>query len=320
MSEKKTSDTLMMREVFGLTLKELGQEHEDVFVIDGDLHTSTRIVHFKKAFPERFIQVGIAEQNMFGIAAGLAATGFVPFPCTFAVFATRKALDQFALSICFPKLNVKVPGSYAGVPTSKAGPSHNSLADIAITRVLPYLRVAAPGDSNEMRAVMHTAYETEGPVYFRVVRYALPDMFPKNHKFEWGKGNLLKRGSDVTLFGTGLMTSKCIEAATILEKDSISTEVVHLASIKPIDRDLIADSVNRTGCAVTAENASIIGGFGSAVAEVLSETYPVPLSRIGVKDMWIESGGIEDLFTHHEMQPEDIAKAAKEVIKKKENM
>ncbi len=319
MPEEKGMANLMMREVFGLTLAELGGKHADIVVIDGDLNTSTRVVHFKKAFPGRFIQVGIAEQNMFGVAAGLAATGFVPFPCTFAVFATRKALDQFALSICFPKLNVKVPGSYAGVPTGKAGPSHNSLADIAIVRALPYLRIAAPGDSNEMRAVMQTAYETEGPVYFRVVRYALPDMFPENHKFEWGKGDLLRKGSDVTLFGTGLMTSRCNEAAKILEKDNIDAEVIHLASIKPIDRDLIADSVNRTGCAVTAENASILGGFGSSVAEVLGETYPVPLSRIGVKDMWIESGGIEDLFTHYEMQPQDIAKAAKEVIRKKEN-
>ena len=262
--------------------------------------------------------MGIAEQNLFGIAAGLALTGFVPFPCTFASFVSRKAIDQFALSICFPSLNVKVPGSYVGIPTSKAGASHNSFEDIAFMRTIPNLRVAAPGDPADLRAVMKTAYETEGPVYFRVVRYSLPDIFGADHTFEWGKGKLIRKGSEVTLFGTGMMTDRCLKAAELLEKKGIRAEVIHLASIKPIDTELIIDSVSRTGCAVSAENASVVAGFGSAVAEVLVENYPVPLKRIGVQDRWIESGEIEDLFTHYKKQPEDIAAAAVESIKIKE--
>jgi len=319
MAGHEASSTPQMREIFGQTLAEMGGVHEDIMVVDADLHTSTRVVLFKEKFPERFIQVGIAEQNLFGVAAGLALAGFVPFPCTFASFVARKSADQFALSICFPALNVKVPGSYVGVPTSKAGASHNSFEDIAYMRTIPNLKVAAPGDAADMRAVMKTAYETPGPVYFRVVRYSLPDLFDSDHTFEWGKGKVIKTGSDVTLFGTGMMTDRCLKAAVLLEKQKISAEVVHMASIKPIDEQLIIESVTRTGCAVTAENASIVAGFGAAVAEVLVENFPVPMKRIGIRDSWIDSGDIEDLFAHYHMQPEDIAKAAFEAIKMKES-
>lgn len=317
MSDNKEPQIPHMREIFGLTLAELGLAHKDIIVLDADLHTSTRISYFKEKFPERFIQVGIAEQNLFGVAAGLALAGYTPFPCTFASFVSRKAIDQFALSICFPALNVKVPGSYVGLPTSKAGASHNSFEDIAFMRTIPNLKVAAPGDPADMRAIMKTAYETQGPVYFRVVRYGLPDIFGKDHVFEWGKGKLIKPGSDVTLFGTGMMTNRCIKAAEILENKGFSAEIIHLASIKPIDKTMIVDSVAKTGCAITAENASVIGGFGSAVAEVLVENYPAPMKRIGVQDQWIDSGEIEDLFTYYHMQPEDIADAAVSVIKMK---
>ena len=319
MSEKAIKKNPQMREIFGLTLAELGQEHDDILVLDADLHTSTRISYFKEKYPERFIQVGIAEQNLFGIAAGLATVGFKPFPCTFASFVSRKSIDQFALSICFPELDVKVPGSYVGLPTSKAGASHNSFEDIAFMRTIPNLKVAAPGDPADMRAIMKTAYETPGPVYFRVVRYALPDIFGENHVFEWGKGRLVREGSDVTLFGTGMMTDRCLKAAEMLAKENISAEVIHLASIKPIDEHMIIESVAKTGCAVTAENASIIAGFGAAVAEVLVENYPVPMKRIGIRDHWVDSGEIEELFKYYQMQPEDIARAAIESIKLKES-
>jgi transketolase len=317
-SVNETNANLQMREIFGLTLAELGAAHEDILVLDADLHTSTRITYFKDRFPNRFIQAGIAEQNLFGLAAGMALAGFTPFPCTFASFVARKSIDQFALSICFPALNVKVPGSYVGVPTSKAGASHNSFEDIAFMRTIPNLKVADPGDAADMRAVMKTAYETPGPVYFRVVRYALPDMFSDDHTFEWGKGRLIRKGTDVTLFGTGMMTDRCIKAAVLLEKEGISAEVIHLASIKPIDSEMIVESVSKTGCTVTAENASIIAGFGAAVAEVLVENFPVPLKRIGVRDQWIDSGEIEELFTFYKMQPEDIAAAAVQSIRMKE--
>jgi transketolase len=317
MAENSAVRTLEMRDVFGQTLVELGREYPRMLVLDADLHTSSKAGYFKAAYPDRFLQVGIAEQNLFGISAGLALEGFVPFPCTFAAFAARRALDQVAISICYPGLNVKIPGSYVGLPTSRAGTSHNCIEDIAVMRSLPNLRVADPGDNADLRAIVRAAIETNGPVYFRVTRYTFPDLFGAGHHFEWGKGELLRSGKDVSLFGTGMMTAFCIKTAELLEKDGIDAEVVHLASIKPIDRDLIAASVSKTGCAVTAENASIIGGFGSAVAEVLAETIPVPLIRIGVCDRFVTSGGIGDLFRIHGMLPEDIAAAAKAVLARK---
>ncbi len=288
-----------------------------MLVLDADLHTSSKAGYFKVAYPDRFLQVGIAEQNLFGISAGLALEGFIPFPSTFAAFATRRALDQIAISICYPGLNVKIPGSYVGLPTSRAGTSHNCIEDIAVMRSLPNMRLADPGDSADLRAIMRTAIETDGPAYFRVTRYTFPDLFGEGHHFIWGKGEVLRPGNDVSLFGTGMMTSFCLKAAGLLEKDGIDAEVVHLASIKPIDREMITISAGKTGCAVTAENASIIGGFGSAVAEVLGETAPVPLARIGVRDCFVTSGGIGDLFRIHGMLPEDIARAAQTVMAQK---
>jgi len=317
MAENSPSHPIEMRDAFGQMLVQLGKEYTHMLVLDADLHTSSKAGYFKAAFPDRFLQVGIAEQNLFGISAGLALEGFIPFPCTFASFATRRALDQVAISICYPGLNVKIPGSYVGLPTSRAGTSHNCIEDIAVIRSLPNMRLADPGDNADLRAIMHTAIETDGPVYFRVTRYTFPDLFGADHRFEWGKGEILRSGNDVTLFGTGMMTSLCVNAAILLEKEGIDAEVVHLASIKPIDQELIATSAGKTGCAVSAENASIIGGFGSAITEVLAETCPVPLARIGVRDRFVTSGGIGDLFRIHGMLPEDIARAAHTVMAQK---
>lgn len=311
------STPLEMRDAFGQTLVELGHAYPDMIMLDADLNTSSKAVYFKQAFPTRFIQVGIAEQNLFGISAGLALTGFIPFPSTFAVFATRRALDQITISICYPNLNVKIPGSYVGIPTSRAGASHNCTEDIAVMRALPNMRVADAGDNADLRAIMRAAMEVEGPVYFRVTRYTLPDLFGPDHTFQWGRGELLRAGRDVTLFGTGLMTGKCVEAADLLAASGIDAEVIHLGSIKPIDRELITQSVSKTGCAVTAENATVIGGLGAAVAEVLGETVPAPLRRIGVRDRFIDSGGIEELFAYHRMRPEDIAEAARDAVRAK---
>jgi len=311
------AEPVEMRTAFGNMLVQLGKEYPKMIVLDADLHTSSKSQYFKEAFPNRFIQVGIAEQNLFGIAAGLALTGFIPFPSTFAVFAARRALDQIGISICYPRLNVKIPGSYVGLPTSRAGSSHNCIEDIAVMRALPNMRVADPGDNFDLRAVMHAAIEVEGPVYFRITRYTLPNLFDSNHQFEWGKGVILRKGSDVSLFGTGMMTSFCMEAAKLLESESIDAEVIHLASIKPIDDELIVESATKTKCAVTAENATVLGGFGAAVCEVLSEKCPVPVKRIGVRDRWVDSGGTNELIVHHGMQPKDIAAAAKNVLKLK---
>lgn len=306
-----------MRDAFADTLVELGLKYENMIFLDADLHTSTKASEFKKRFPERFIQNGIAEQNMFGVAAGLAFEGFIPVPSTFAVFASRRALDQIAISICYPKLNVKIPGSYVGVPTSRAGASHNCIEDIAIMRAMPNMFVADPCSNNDLKAIMRTAMETDGPVYYRISRYELPEIFNENHTFEWGKGTTIREGTDITLFGTGIMTDFNIRAANILKENGVNAEVIHLASIKPIDRKLILKSVLKTKCAVTAENASVNGGFGDAVLEVIAEENPVPVKKIGVKDQFIESGSIEELFSIYQMQPKDIAETAKEIIKKK---
>ncbi len=306
-----------MRDSFGGTLVELGKEYPNMIVLDADLHTSSKATMFKKAFPDRFIQVGIAEQNLFGISAGLALSGYIPFPSTFAVFASRRALDQIAISICFPELNVKIPGSYVGLPTSRAGASHNCIEDIAIMRALPNMRVADPADAEDLHAIMRAAIEVNGPVYFRISRLAIPAIFQPGHRFEWGKGVVLRSGDDVSLFGTGIMTKICLDASDLLALEGISAEVIHLGSIKPIDKELIINSAVRTGCAVTAENATILGGFGSAVMEVLGENYPVPIRRIGVQDRWADSGGIQELFTHHGMQPCDVARSARHVIQQK---
>jgi len=303
-----------MRDAFGNALVELGHERKDVIVLDADLNTSSKTVLFKDAFPDRFIQVGIAEQDLFGIAAGLALEGFIPFPSTFAVFATRRALDQVAITISYPALNVKIPGSYVGLPTSRAGASHNCIEDIAVMRALPNMRVADPGDNVELQAIMRSAVETPGPVYFRVTRLTLPALFEPDHVFEWGKGHVVRDGNQVSLFGTGMMTSLCLGAAGELAGEGIEAEVVHLGSIKPLDEDLVVASAARTGAAVTAENATILGGFGAAVTEVLAARLPTPVERIGVRDRWVDSGGIDDLFTHHGMQAHDIALAAKRAM------
>jgi transketolase len=304
-----------MRDAFADALVELGEEFPKVFVLDADLNTSSKTVKFLQKFPRRFVQVGIAEQNLLGIAAGLASEGYIPFPSTFACFAARRACDQVAISIAFPKLNVKIPGSYAGLPTSQCGASHNAIEDIAIMRAIPNMRVADPGDNQELRSVMRAAVLHDGPVYFRITRLTLPDLFDRNYTFEWGKGVKLRPGTDVTLVGTGMMTSLCLRAADLLAEAGVRAEVLHIGSIKPLDTELLVESASRTGAVVTAENASVIGGFGGAVAEALGELHPVPIKRIGVQDRFVDSGGIDELFTHYRMQPTDIAEAARVVMK-----
>lgn len=306
-----------MRDIFADTLVELGAEFPKILVLDADLNTSSKTVKFLNRYPQRFVQVGIAEQNLFGVAAGLASEGFIPFPSTFACFAARRACDQIAISIAFPNLNVKIPGSYAGLPTSQCGASHNAIEDIAIMRAIPNMRVADPGDHNELRAVMRAAVLHQGPVYFRITRLTLPDLFARDHVFEWGKGARLREGSDVTLVGTGMMTSLCMRAADLLASSGLKAEVLHMGSIKPLDNELLIASARRTGAVVTAENASVIGGLGSAVAEALGEGCPTPLRRTGVQDRFVDSGGINELFTHHRMQPTDIAAAARELVEAK---
>lgn len=313
-----SGDGREMRLAFGETLVALGREHPNVFVLDADLNTSTRTDLFAAEFPRRFIQCGIAEQNMFGISAGLSTTGIIPFPCTFAAFAARRACDQVAISIAYPRLNVKIAGAYPGLPTGKAGATHQAIEDLAVMRALPNMVVVDPGDNLELEQVMRAAVDYDGPVYFRVTRPAVPAIFDGSYRFEFGRAARLAEGSDVTLIGTGFMTAKCLEAAKLLTERGVSARVIHLGSLKPIDREAIAQAAEETGALVTAENHSIIGGLASAVAEVLAEEHPAPLVRVGVKDKFVECGEIDDLFWKYETRVEDIASAAVTAIEKKQ--
>lgn len=305
------------REVFGETLVELGAKYDNLMVLDADLNTSTRTVLFKDRYPQRFLQCGIAESNMFGIAAGLAHMGFISFPTTFGAFAVRKALDQVYMNICCQKLNVKIPGSYIGMTATECGPSHNVGEDIAVMRAMPYMRVIAPGDNNELRSAMYAMMEYDGPVYFRVPKFEAPILFDDSYKFEWGKGIVLKKGKDITLMGTGMMTGICIKAAELLDKDDISAEVIHMPSIKPIDEELIVKAARKTGHIITIENGRVIGGFGSAVCEVLSREYPVFVDMMGLGDDTFKSAPLGDLIIEYRLTHKNVAERAKALIVKK---
>jgi transketolase len=300
-----------MRRAFADELVALGASDDRIVVLDNDVGLTSLSEPFKQAYPDRYIDLGIAEKNLFGTAAGIALTGFTAVPTTFAVFATRCALDQVSISIAFGDLDVKIPGHYIG--GSRAGASHIAIEDLAVYRALPNVRVADPADDADLRAIMRSAFAERGPVYFRVSKLAAPPLFEDGHTFEWGRGVVLRQGGDVTLFGTGLMSAMNLEAARRLTDRGIDAEVVHLASIKPIDRDLITASVSRTRRAVSAELASINGGFGSAVAEVLGECFPVPYRRIGYRDIWPHSGSIAQQLDRYSLRPADIVAAAVEL-------
>jgi transketolase len=308
-----------LREIFGETLVELGEQNRRIVVLDADLNTSSRTVLFKQRFPDRFVQCGIAEANLFGMAAGLAAQGFVTFPSTFAAFATRKALDQVYVNIAYPNLDVKIAGSYCGMTATECGPSHNCAEDIAVMRALPHVRVLDPGDNHELRSMMHAMATTPGPVYFRVSKVNAPELFGKEHRFEFGRGHLLRDGSDVALLATGFMTAIALAAAELLNREGISAAVAHLPSIKPIDEELIGKLARDTGALVTIENHRVFGGLGGAVAEVIARDYPVHLDAMGLGDTVFEAAPLQDLLRHYELTPHAMANRARLVLKRKRN-
>jgi transketolase len=303
-----------MRETFGRVLVELGAEYGNLVVLDADLNTSTRTVLFKERYPDRFFQCGIAEGNMMALAAGLASTGFVVVPTTFAAFAARKALDQVFMNVCTENADVKIPGSYPGVTAAECGGSHNEVADLAIMRSLPRMRVAAPGDNREIAAVMRAMVREPGPVYFRVERVEPAELLEPGQGFEWGKGLLLREGGDVTLLGTGVMTAVAVRAAEILAAEGIGAEVLHMASVKPLDEELLAASARKTGCVLTIENGRASGGFGGAVAEALGRRQPARLDCMGIGDEAVESGPLEDLLRLYRLTPRDMAARARALI------
>jgi len=307
-----------MRDIFGETLLRLSQEDSKVLVLDGDLATSTKTDMVAKGNPTQFLQMGIAEQNMLGVAAGLATVGFQPWVCTFASFITKRALDQIIVSIAQPNLNVKMIGAYSGLLTGCTGKTHQAIEDLAIMRSIPNMVVLAPADSVELIKAMEFAYDYDGPVYIRIARDPQKQVLEyETHQFELGKGVLLKEGGDVAIISTGTQTERSLEAAGLLEQEGIKASVLHMPSIKPLDEDAVIQVARQTGAIVVAEEHSIIGGLGSAVAETLGEHYPTPIVRVGVRDKNSESGPNDALLKKYNISPIDIMIKAKEVLGRK---
>ncbi len=303
------------RESYGKALAELGAEYPNLVVLDADLAGATKTGVFKKAFPDRFYDCGIAEGNMMTIAAGLSTTGLIPFASTFAMFAAGRAFEQVRNSIGYPHLNVKIGATHAGISVGEDGASHQCLEDLALMRTIPGMVVMCPADDIEARAAVKAALDYEGPVYLRFGRAAVPVINDEDYKFEIGKGKLFREGSDVTVLANGICVSAAIEAAEMLKADGIDAEVINICTIKPLDEDLILASAKKTGKVVTAEEHSIIGGLGGAVAELLSEKLPTPLCRIGVRDRFGESGPAAELIHKYELDAEGIAKQIKAFMK-----
>ncbi len=310
------TEMLAQRDYYGKALKELAQR-KDIVVLDADLAGSTKTLEFYKACPEGFIEVGIAEQNMIGIASGLAAEGKTVFASTFGVFASGRCWEQTRLGVAYPKMNVKIVATHCGISVGEDGASHQALEDISLMRSLPNMTVISPADAYMTYAATLAIAEYDGPVYMRLGRSPVPVISKEGDEFVIGKARVLSEGSDVTLFGTGQLTYGCMEAAEELKKEGISAEVVDVSTIKPLDAETVLKSVGKTGCAVTAEEHSIIGGLGSAIAELLSEELPVPLRRVGTKDIFGESGKPGELFVKYGLTSKDIAEAARGSVKKK---
>lgn len=304
MSEVKKIAT---RESYGNALVELGKKHDDLVVLDADLAGATKTGIFKKAFPERHIDCGIAEGNMMAVAAGLAAAGMVPFASSFAMFAAGRAYEQVRNSIGYPHLNVKIGATHAGISVGEDGASHQCLEDIALMRVIPGMTVIVPSDDIEARAAVEAAYAYKGPVYLRFGRLAVPVINDRpDYRFEIGKGITLREGKNVTIVATGLEVQSALEAAQKLAADGIDAEVINIHTIKPLDEELILASAKKTGRVVTAEEHSVIGGLGGAVCEALSAKAPVPVLRIGVNDVFGESGPAVELLHKYRLDGEGL--------------
>lgn len=304
MSEVKKIAT---RESYGKTLVELGREHEDLVVLDADLAEATKTGMLKKEFPERHIDCGIAECNMAGIGAGLAATGKVPFISSFAMFASGRAFEQIRNSIAYPHLNVKIGATHGGISVGEDGATHQCNEDFALMRSLPGMTVVCPSDDVEACAAVKAAYAHEGPVYLRFGRLAVPVINDRpDYHFELGKGIVLREGTDVTIIATGLCVNSALEAAELLEKDGISAHVVNIHTLKPLDEELVVEAAKKTGKVVTVEEHSIIGGLGSAVCECLSEKHPVPVYRIGIRDVFGESGPAVELLKKYKLDGQGV--------------
>jgi len=312
-----SSNMIATRDAYGETLAELGGENGNIVALDADLSGSTKTSLFAKKYPERFFNMGIAEANMMGTAAGLAAAGKIPFVSTFAIFAVGRAWEQMRQSVAYPKANVKIVATHGGITVGEDGGSHQSVEDIAIVRAVPNMTVIVPADGVETRAAIRAAAAHKGPFYIRLGRNKVPTIFGEDYRFEIGKGCQLVAGSDLTFVATGIMTAQALAAAALLHKEGISARVVHISTIKPLDQDIILDAAMETGAIVTAEEHSVIGGLGGAVAEFLGESHPVPIKRVGIRDRFGTSGKAEELMKYFGLLPEDLVEAAREVLARK---
>ncbi len=308
-------EQIAMREAFGQTLVALGKRVPDLVVLDADVSPSTRAILFAQAFPERFFQVGIAEQNMIGMAAGLSTLGFIPFTSTFACFAKRD-LDQIRIVVAQPDNNVKITGHYSGLLAGKTGKTHLSIQDLAILRTMPNMAVIAPADGVEVEKAMEAMVAAHGPTYLRLCRDPSPVIFEPSYRFEIGRAVPLLDGGDVALISTGIQTPRTLEAADILKAEGISALVLHVPTLKPLDVEAIVAAAERTGLVVTAEEHSILGGLGGAVAEVLSEHRPTPMRRVGVRDVYAESAPNDDLLEKYGLTARHVAQAARSHLAK----
>ncbi|MDY4255484.1 MAG: transketolase family protein [Oscillospiraceae bacterium] len=305
------------RDAYGKALVELGEKNEKLVVFDADLAAATKTGMFKKAFPDRFIDCGIAEGNMMGVAAGMATAGYTVFASSFAMFAAGRAFEQIRNTIGYPHINVKIGATHAGISVGEDGASHQCCEDIALMRTIPGMTIINPADDIEARLAVFAAAEHDGPVYMRFGRLAVPRVFDDSYKFEIGKGVYLNKGTDVTIIATGLLVERAIQAAELLKNEGISASLINMATIKPIDRDIILDAAKTTGCIVTAEEHNIIGGLGSAVAEVVAEEYPVPVLRVGVEDTFGKSGPALELLEIFGLNAQNIVAKAKRAIELK---
>ena len=307
---------MSMREAFGNCIVELARIRDDFVILDADVAGGTGTKLFRTTFPDRFIQCGIAEQNMMSVAAGLSTIEIIPVVTCYAVFASMRAIEQARNSVAYPNFNVKVVASHLGLDVGPDGPTHQAIEDISIYRSIPNFKVVAPADPNEMKAVLPVMLDSYGPVYLRTGRSPLPTFLKEDIKFEWSKGTIITEGNDVTIIAVGVMVYRALEVAKQLRKDGISCRVVNMSSLKPIDKELIIDSAKKTGFIVTAEDHNIIGGLGGAVAEVLGENYPVPMVRIGIMDCFAESGDPKELAEKYGLDSKGIKKAVKKILNK----
>lgn len=305
------------RDAYGETLKELGAIYPDLVVLDADLSASTKTQDFAKVYPDRFFDCGIAEGNMMSVAAGLAAAGKIPFASTFAIFGAGRAYEQIRNSICYPKLNVKIALTHAGLTVGEDGATHQMLEDIALMRVLPNMTVIVPADAEETKAAVKWAASYQGPVYIRMGRVKCDDVTTENTPFIPGKATVLRKGYDITIIACGIMVGKALQAADILKGAGITARVINMSSIKPIDEDVIIKAASDTGAIVTAEEHQVQGGLGSAVAEVVVKHCSVPMAMIGVEDRFGESGKADDLLKAYGLTAAHIAETALQLYKRK---